>query len=110
MRAILIDPHTTTVSEVEIDTKSMPDTLQQMHKLIGCDTMDAARIGDRDVIWVSDDGLIDGKTKVFFRFVWHHQWFGGRGLITGVTREGKEVSTKMNVDELKHAVVFGENP
>ena len=52
MKALLIDPFTQTTLDVECD-----GSLEDMYKLLGCDTVEPVALDDLHTIWIDENGL-----------------------------------------------------
>ena len=102
MKAILIDPFTRTVTEVEYS-----GNYQQIYDLIDCETFDCARINRHgDGIFVDDEGLIRDKEQAFFLHADYPQPLAGKGLVLGCDDEGESVSPHTTLDEVTRKVRF----
>jgi hypothetical protein len=101
MKAILINAKTKEVKEVE-----MGKDYQEIYKQLECELFTAGAYLDKeDVIYVDDEGLING-TDVFFTFEGAHQPFAGNGLIMGTDDEGESTDCKINLTEVTKRVKF----
>jgi hypothetical protein len=100
MRAILINPDTRTITEIE--TKG---DLNAMHGALtrpGCarnDDINAVRITPHDDLWVDGEGLLKPDVPVFRLRGYHHP-LAGRGLILGNDGYGKSIGTKIAIERL----------
>lgn len=103
MRAILIDPFSRTIAEVEYS-----GNYKQIYELIQCDTYDCARINrEGDGIFVDDEGLFKEQEQAFFLHADYPQPLAGRGLVLGCRMEdGESVSPSTTLDEVIDKVVF----
>lgn len=100
MKAILIDPHSETISEVVYsgDWKSI--------KLwIDADTFDCAYIDNQDVLYLDDEGLFRADVK-FFYIAGAAQPFAGKALVLGSTDDGDTVGVNVSVETLRQNVRF----
>lgn len=95
MRAILIDPDTETISEVDYN-----GDYRQIHKLIEASCFDLARIDACNSIYVDDEGMLVGK-KIF---AYEGYPLAGKGLVLGVDDEGNSISPSLTLDQVKQAV------
>lgn len=103
MRAILIDPETREVSEVEID----PTSLDDYYRLIGCDCFTAVTIDDQGTtVYVDDEGLFKGPS-VFFLIKGYPQPLAGRGLVVGTDAEGNTIEPSVSIDWVTDNVDVG---
>jgi hypothetical protein len=104
LRGILIDPHTKTVTEV------FTDPYPAWKELIECDTITAVQFGinedtgNRETIWLDDEGLLTQDPGPFFQVENYHQPLCGKGLILGTDQEGESVSSTVPL-EFVQAVV-----
>lgn len=101
MKAILIDPFTQSITEVDYS-----GDYHDIYKLIDCDTFTVATINHRqDGIFVDDEGLF--KTEQ--AFFWHKgypQPLAGKGLILGCDEDGESVEPTTTLEEVKAATQF----
>jgi hypothetical protein len=58
MKAVLIDPFTQTVNDVNIG-----DDYKEINRQIGCDTFTVAGYVDDDCVYCDDEGLLKGRTS-----------------------------------------------
>lgn len=100
MKAILIDPFTQTISEVDYD-----GNYKNIYKLIGANCFDLAHLGQGDAIFVDDEGLING-TRALFKHDDYDSVLAGKGLILGSDNRGESVSCKATLEETKNKVRF----
>tara|TARA_R100000234_G_C4909966_1_gene139412 strand:- start:256 stop:585 length:330 start_codon:yes stop_codon:yes gene_type:complete len=102
MKAILIDVHTQSVTEVEHD-----NTLENIYDLLDCRTFDVVRIDETDSIYIDDEGLFVND-QLFFEYGGDAQSvrLAGNGLILGVDDEGNSISPKTTIEEVKGRVGF----
>ena len=101
MKAILINAKTKEVKEVE-----MGRDYKEIYTQLGCELFTAgAYLDEADVIYVDDEGLING-TDDFFIFEGAHQPFAGNGLIMGTDDEGESTDCKVDINEVKSKVKF----
>ena len=90
MKAILIDPRDRTVTEVERPGKSY----KEINALIGADLFDVVRLGNGHVIYVDDEGLINGRINRDGCYMLkstaqrHSCLLVGPGLVCGTTVDG----------------------
>lgn len=86
MRALLIDPYTKTITEVEHD-----DTLQNIYKHIQADCIDMVRINNKgDCVLVDDEGLY--RQDAYFAIENYLQPLAGRGLVLGTGSQGESTA------------------
>lgn len=105
MRAILIDPVTRMMSEVE-----HAGGLASIYRWVQCQTVDAVRLHEREcAIYVDDNGLADERRADRWRIqindldsaerFWTH-WLVGRGLAVGTTPRGEDADCPFTIEEL----------
>ena len=100
MKAILIDPHSETISEVVYsgDWKSI--------KLwIDADAFDVVSIGNDDAVYVDDEGLYKERLKFFHMKGWPHP-LCGKALVLGETQTGDTKDVHTSLDEFRSKVKF----
>ena len=102
MKAILIDVHTQSVTEVDHD-----NTLDNIYDLLNCRTFDVVRIDEVDSIYIDDEGLFVDD-QLFFEYGGDAQSvrLAGNGLILGVDDEGNSISPQTTVEEVEGRVGF----
>jgi len=91
MRAILIDPFTKTITEVEYS-----GDYKQIYKLINCDTFTVSCLSDADDLFLDDEGLLKDNRY----FTWNGHPFAGKGLILAHDDEGDTISTTYDLHEV----------
>lgn len=101
MRAIKIDPVNRRVEA--IDTKA---DLADLYRLIECHLVEAVYLGDDQVLWLDEEGLLHEPTKPFFAFRGHEDRpFCGHGIILG-SNEGENIDTTLSVPDIHDRVVW----
>jgi hypothetical protein len=80
---------------------------------IGSSPFTLVEIGDGDVIYVDDEGLLK-PMDWFFAIKGGHQPFAGCGLVLGSNEEGETVSARIALQDLKrrvlHLRIVAKNP
>lgn len=101
MKALLIDPVTRTISEVEYN-----GNYKQIYDLIDADTFDIARLyPNGDGAFVDDEGLL----KPCDHFWLHENYpspLAGKGLLLGCDDEGESIAPSTDIESLRNAVRF----
>ena len=87
MKAIHIDATKKIVTEVEIEAGN----LDEIYELLGCQIFTAVYIGDRDCIYVDDEGLLTNP-QYFFKVPEVPHPLAGNGLIVGTGTDGETVA------------------
>lgn len=101
--AILIDPFTRTVTQVEWNGH-----YKQIAELIDCQLYDVARINrNGDGIFVDDEGLLKGEQN-FFVFDGYPNPLAGKGLLLGTDAEGNSITPHITLDEARRRTTFGD--
>jgi len=104
MEAILIDPHTETVSVVDYN-----GDFREISRIIGdgCRAFTVVNIGySNDGIFVDDEGLLREQATPFFKFRGYPQPLAGRGLILGADEVGESISPRVTLQQVKDSVEF----
>lgn len=102
MKAILIDPYTNTVSEVEHN-----GDYREIYKKIDCECFTCVNIEDDDTIFVDDEGLLKLTEETrFFVFDGYPQPLAGKGLVLGTDDAGETVAVKATLQEIRERVKF----
>lgn len=111
MRAILINPETKTVEEVEFDFDlASGRTYRKINELIGASLFTVVELlhlddGTSETLYVDDEGLLNDP-KHFFKWKRYHQPLAGKGLILGTDAEGECIATTLELDFVKGEVEF----
>jgi len=103
MKAILVDAVEKTVREVEYD-----GDLETAYRLLRCGLVDVVRVGEGNVMFVDDEGLLtsesDDSPFILFRNGWT---FAGSGLIVGdADDDGNTTPCTVDADDVLAGVVF----
>ena len=102
MKAILIDPAAGTITEVEYG-----GDFREIYTLVDADTFDVARINAKgDVVYVDDEGLINGKPQDFFLIQGYPNPLAGKGLLLGSDAEGESKSPSVTLGWVKENTAF----
>ena len=101
MRAILIDPFTQSISEVNYS-----GNFREIYEHIDAETFDVARISETDTVFVDDEGILKQIDAAFIIDGYHHPLVG-RGLVLGSDAEGETVDCRMTIEEAMERVTFG---
>lgn len=101
MQAILIDPHTQTVSSIEYD-----GNYENISKLLGCELFTVMTVTPKDdALFLDDEGwIIDQEDQQYFWWQGYPQLLAGRGLILGTNDEGESIAPSLTLDEAKSMV------
>ena len=106
-KAILIDVHNRTITEVNVLEDKSGSQLSSIYEHLKCSIFECVNIGKND-IYVDEEGILDvtPDTKFFF-YKGTHQPLSGNGLIMGFDDEtGESVDTTLTIDEVKSNVKF----
>lgn len=102
MKAYWINTPNKTVEEIEYD-----DDYKSISKdWLKCDYFTVVRIDGGDVVYVDDEGLINGNEHGWFQLLTYHQALKGYGLVLGTDNEGNSVAPKISLDDLRLLVNF----
>lgn len=103
MRAILIDPFTRSISEVECNG------MEDIYRLTDCDTFTAVTINDHnDGIFVDDEGLFK-PDQAFFKHKNYPEPLAGKGLILGCDEDGETVEPISSLQDTIRSVKWVSN-
>jgi len=91
-KAILIDVHDFSVTEIEVDQ----DNLQDIYDALGCDLFDCVTLPNGDAIYIDDEGLLKNPDR-FFALIGYTSILAGNGLIMGVDDEGASIAPKLDI-------------
>lgn len=101
MRAILIDPFTRSISEVDTDA-----SLDDIYSLLDIDTLTVVKYDPDNALFLDDEGLLkDKETQEYFWLNGCVQPFAGRGLLIG-DNYGDNRATDLDVAEVRENVRF----
>lgn len=102
MKAILINVHNRTVTEVDID-----DGLDSLYKMLNVRVVEIARndlLRGQDVLYVDEEGLL--KDNLFFDIDGGYQSIAGNGLIVGTDEDGNSCDAETPLEFVVEAVDF----
>lgn len=108
VRGILIDPFECSVSEVQVDADDIRDIYRLLsHESMPVDIFQTVSIAPQEAIFVDEEGRIKHCDRWF---VWegYPEILAGKGLILGSNGHGDTASTKIDLQEAKRWVSFGE--
>jgi hypothetical protein len=101
MRGILINPFDKTIKQVEYD-----GDYRNIYKLLSdpptVDTFTAVNIGERNSIWLDDEGLFQENQR-YFKYNGLGP-YAGKGLILAANAGGDSVETKLPISEVQKLV------
>lgn len=92
MRGIKIDVESKSIYEVDVPSEG---TLDAMYKLLGCQTVDALSLFEKETLWLDDEGLLREPILGAFRLA--GRAYAGHGLILGTDSEGDSVNATTSV-------------
>lgn len=106
MRAILIDPRSRSITEIDIanDYKAMQNALKYdlNERLVFQEIV----VDEGEGLYVDEEGLMKiGLSK----FNIDQFSIAGKGLICGYDKEGETVDTKMTVEQVKELIVWSDD-
>ena len=105
MRAILIDPSTQTITEVDYN-----GDYKQIYTFIDAASFDCVQLNESDTIYVDDEGLLnDAVSRIsMFRVDGDNPaYLAGKGLVLGTNEEGESIGTELSLVALSNIVAFG---
>ena len=108
MRAILIDPITKTVAEVNYD-----GNYKSIYSLIGCDCYTVVNFGYGVTLFVDDEGLLTyPNPHGYFRLNGYNATLASKGLLLSTNAEGESVAltSLVTVESVQRALEWVENP
>jgi hypothetical protein len=111
VRAILIDPFTCAVTEVEHDASDYRNIYSlishEVHPVHCFTCAYSSWLRPGEAIFVDDNGLLNRPVR-FFKFADYAQPLAGKGLILGSSKSGKTIGATSKLLTITSAVVFGE--
>ena len=93
LRALRIDATTGVISEVIIND------YMDISAEIGCRMFTSVRLSKNEVLYVDDEGLING-TKQGFLIATNDGLLAGNGIVLGITDWGDGASTQLSANDL----------
>lgn len=99
MRAIKIDPATKTIEEIDTD-----GSLAAMEQVLN-DGPCMVRIGQGDLLWVGDNGLLSAGNPVFYLAGYPHP-LAGPGLVIGCDEMGENVAAQIDMHDITTLVIW----
>lgn len=108
MKAVLIDPHTQSVTDVDLPEGGR---LEEMRELIGCTTLTAITLESGDSLFLDDEGLYAPNQKFFALPEDYPEPLAGRGLVLGLNHSnGESIDAHFSSkDILDSGIVFFED-
>lgn len=101
MRAILVDPISRTVTEVD-----HKNDYRDIYRLIEATTFTAISIEHQHTIYVDDEGLLADDPGPFFKWVTYHQPIAGKGLILYTNEEGDSEAAELTLEYVQGQVAW----
>jgi len=107
MKAILIDVHSQTIKEVEIE-KNASVNIGHIYEHLKCDCFTSVGIDENNDVFVDDEGLLKlTPLSKFFLYKGYPQPLAGNGLIVGIDHnDGDSVDTTLTIHEVAQNVIF----
>lgn len=106
MKAYLIDTPNREVREVEYDGNWRTIASTHLH----CSLFTVVVINEaEDVVYVDDEGLINGNPHGWFELVTYGQPLRGYGLVLGTDPEGESIAPAISLEDLKKLVRFSSS-
>ena len=104
MRAIMIDPFTRKVSEIDTDA-----SLDDLYRLLDVDLITVVQLGAKHAMILDDEGLLKDKSiQAYFTLLGAGQPFAGRGLILA-DEYGENRAASIPLSAVEQKVVWLEN-
>jgi len=99
MKAILINPHEETITEVEYS-----GNYKEIYSLIDCRTFDCVRITPNEDMYIDDEGLLMNNQRYFTLLGTGLNNFAGKALLLSHDDEGETTATNWTLQEVKNMV------
>lgn len=104
MRAILIDPFTRTVSNIDTDA-----SLDDMYSVLQVDLITVMQVGGGHAMILDDEGLLkDRDSQAYFTMRGLAQPLAGRAMILG-DEYGESRAATLTIEEVEDKVVWLDN-
>ena len=104
VKALLINPEKETITEIELEYGDK--MLQELYRVIGCDSVEAMRSSllmdgrlKSDDVWIDDEGLLK-EQKHFWSLPYYSQWIAGNGVIMDTDEDGECVGHTFTPTEI----------
>lgn len=104
--AYLINPSERTIEAVSM--KGGSNHLADLQALIGCRTITSTPLGDHDIVYCDDEGLLGDPVFQFFGVKGNPDPIAGKGVVVGIDADGYDIAPRMTVDEVKANTFFIE--
>ncbi|MGF6812207.1 hypothetical protein OKW30_007399 [Paraburkholderia sp. Clong3] len=111
MRAILIDPHTRTVTEVDYNGEREGPDAASASTLIGCDITEALALDvNIDEMYVDDIGKLRRERPPWFlTSLLRNDWICGRALVVGRRdRHGHDTPPKLTLERVRESISWAD--
>tara|TARA_B100000780_G_C20719638_1_gene286035 strand:+ start:72 stop:419 length:348 start_codon:yes stop_codon:yes gene_type:complete len=96
MKAILINPFNQTIKEAVYT-----GDFKEIYDLVECRTFDCVYLDNVEVLYVDDEGLLQGDTKYFSI---NGKVLAGKGLVLGTDADGETIETGLTLQMVKDMV------
>lgn len=100
MRAILIDPTTETVTEIEVQK------FKDLYRICECTMVEAVRMPAGHQLWLDEEGLLKPEPKPFFQVPWYPQPLCGKAVLLGTDARGEIDDAEPNLVGFELVVSF----
>lgn len=102
IKAILIDPVKEEISEIDFELTGWKSIVEKLE----CELFEVHPFPDEhdEYFYLDEEGLL--KPNYMWNYRGTNQPFGGRGLIIAIDNVGNEISTRLNLEDVKDAVSF----
>ena len=104
MKAVLIDPYSQTVTNVEYS-----GDYKQIYEFIDASLFDLVRIGDEGEdgdLFVDDEGLLKAGPETMYFSIFNSHALAGRGLVLGSNGDGESADAPHDADWYAQRVRF----
>jgi len=98
MKAILINPHEETITEVDYS-----GNYKEIYSFIDCRTFDCVRLTPHEDMYIDDEGLLIDNQR-YFRMVEIGANYGGKALLLSHDDEGETTATNWTLQDVKDMV------
>lgn len=106
MRAYLIDTPNKQITEVDYN-----GDFHTIHELLGIECFTTVMFNTAgDMVFVDDEGLINGNPDGWFVYLGYGQPLRGKGLVLGTDyNTGESVEPRMGIETLRNMISFPED-
>jgi hypothetical protein len=104
LKAILIDPFKRSLETIDVMPGDEPETLMELHRLVGEGALDFAQVYRGEQIAVGGHSALQDPPLPAFSLQGYKEALYGRGVVLGYSAGGKSRDTRLTVDALSKLI------